>query len=377
MGLRRLCYVLVLSGCQHVFGIGPEPLPPDGDVDAAIDAPVPPTDATTCFGHDDAPFMRVCVEQVPAKDLVLSSAIATNIDLACDEILRPANAPEICVVLARSITVTGNVRVNGARPLMLVATTIVVAADGTLEAVGRAGGAVAAGAPYVGCGGTPGQSRAALAGAGGAGGSFAFAGGVGGAGGDAAVLGGQPGPVEQPRFLRGGCNGTQGGMLGQATPGGGAAPGRAGGALYLLAGERMQIDGTINASGAGGDGGTNNRGGGGGASGGMIILEAPTLELGAAAQVFALGGGGGGGGGDAAGTSGGTAQVAGTLPAGGAGGGNVVTGGMGGRVTRMSAGQVGAKGNLGGGGGGGGSVGVIRMYPVLQTMVTSVDPPPS
>jgi hypothetical protein len=76
-------------------------------------------------------------------------------------------------------------------------------------------------------------------------------------------------PASNATELRGGCAGYDGG-------GGGNRGGRGhgGGAVYLFAGESIQIDGAINASGGGGFGaGSGQDGGGGGGSGGLIAFD--------------------------------------------------------------------------------------------------------
>ncbi len=87
-----------------------------------------------------------------------------------------------------------------------------------------------------------------------------------------------------------------GGMTGQDACGG-SLGGGAGGALQISAGERIGIDGVVNAGGGGGEGGSPSdscNGGAGGGSGGAILLESIGVEVYGA--VAANGGGAGSGG---------------------------------------------------------------------------------
>jgi hypothetical protein len=72
-------------------------------------------------------------------------------------------------------------------------------------------------------------------------------------------------------------------------------PGPGGGSVYLIAQTRIAVNGTINASGAGGASHEGLDPGAGGGSGGFIGLDAP--EINGIGEIFANGGGGGGGGG--------------------------------------------------------------------------------
>ena len=128
---------------------------------------------------------------------------------------------------------------------------------------------------------------------GGAGGSFTGVGGAGGGQvsglGPAGIAGDDDSSVSR-RVSRWYRRGTRPGAFG---PGGGA--------VYLIA-NTLVVNGTINASGGGGAGaltgmdGMDGGGGGGGGAGGFIGLDAPTVTVNAAGQIFANGGGGGEGG---------------------------------------------------------------------------------
>src|SRR5438046_2495943 len=133
--------------------------------------------------------------------------------------------------------------------------------------------------------GTPAGTRA-----GGAGGSFTGKGGNGGI----APGGGNGGQSVNGNAtvttLRGGCSGQDGNGNGKGTGGHG------GGAVYLIAGNRIDITGPgINAAGEGGapgDGVMNvSSGAGGGGSGGMIGFDAQTMTC--SSLILANGGGGG------------------------------------------------------------------------------------
>jgi len=87
----------------------------------------------------------------------------------------------------------------------------------------------------------------------------------------------------------------QGGMSGQTTSCGGF-PGGGGGAIQITAAESIEVLGSINAGGGGGDGGHGSCCPGlGGGSGGAILLEAPSVNV---TGVLAANGGGGGSGAD-------------------------------------------------------------------------------
>ncbi len=114
----------------------------------------------------------------------------------------------------------------------------------------------------------------------------------GGAGGSYQTIGGNGDPVfgtEELVPLSGGMSGQD-----SCNRQGGAG----GGALQIVAGEKILVSGTINFGGAGGVGGSSMcvRGGGGagGGSGGGILLEAPEVSV---RGILAANGGGGGGGG--------------------------------------------------------------------------------
>lgn len=351
--MRWAVAVVLLVGCDKVF------LPEERDV---------------CFGQagpNNTGLFHYCPEIDPVAERSLLSQVSTDDD--CDAIVTDA-LEELCVVMARKITVGAGVRAVGDRPLVLFAASTIVV-GGTLSATSQLGGARAAGANAKVCSGNaPVAPPNAITdgGGGGPGGTFEQRGGTGGVGAGASAggmsLNGVPAGT-----IRGGCPGGQGGPGGQMAVAG--PPGAGGGAMYLVAGESITIAGTLEASGAGGGGsggmtGGGGPGGSGGGTGGMIALDAPSVFLTPDARLVANGGAGGGAGGSttaAVGTSGMTANAAGAFPfptVGGTGGGASSNGGNGGSGgDAMTAPTPGAPGLMGtGGGGGGGAVGVIRVY---------------
>jgi hypothetical protein len=152
--------------------------------------------------------------------------------------------------------------------------------------------------------------------------------------------------------------------------------GHGGGAVFLIAGTKIDIQGGINAAGEGGTPGIkNSAGGGGGGAGGMIGFDAPMIT--ANSLILANGGGGAEGSG--------TATVAGapgndptTILAAAGGVENTVQGGDGGNGSAGLAGGSGAAGTsgTGGGGGGGGGAGLIKA-PADATLGANVSPAPT
>jgi len=316
--------VCLADGLCHAEGGGCS-----DDTDAGTDAP-----AELCLGRTSG-LLRFC-GSVPIQGvLVLDGAIDT-LGTACTAYQPPGGGPELCVVFAEAIQVV-NLRATGARPLLLSATTT-IHVTGELDVSSKRNEARGAGGPYMGCGfpASPATDQGA------AGGSFQ---GRGGAGGGVAGAQGPIGATPQtPTFIRGGCNGGIGSNNNVAQPSAG------GGAVYLIAGGTITIDGRINASGAGGQAGIG--GGNGGGSGGLIGLDGAQVMIGG--QVFANGGGG------ASGyvlsmSEHGANPTAPDAPA--LGGTNPSDGGSGGRGGYLGdndgAPGVGVTGKHGGGGGGG------------------------
>jgi hypothetical protein len=319
---------------------------------AAIDANVadatPLVDAAPgCFGIG---VVVICPKAAVMDPLVLATPIDTG-GPAC--IAYTGSQPgELCVLAGTNVTVLGRVMASGPRPLVLLATDT-LAIEGVLDVASRAGGVRGPNSSASAC-----ARMVAQGDRGGPGGTF---GGRGGSGGAGETNGPQPSaPLAVVAQLRAGCDG------GAASS---ALGGAGGGAVYLVAGMRIRIAGTVNASGAGGAAGSANRGGGGGGSGGMIGLDAPSIELNG--SIFANGGGGGA---SDVGAGRGEESLSATIAgrggragdAGGADGGD-------GSARTVYEGRAGASGNDGGGGGGGGA-GVIRVFPP-QVLSGPVSPP--
>ncbi len=340
---------LLLGGCDRLFGLSR--LTYDDTVDAALDAP---TDAL-CLGT--GMLTEMCIT-LPAPILAIGSPIDTNSDTRC-RVHSQAKGPDLCVIEGDVILVGEPVQVTGDRPLVLLAaTTIEIAAP--LDASSKLGVRTGAGA-QASCAGGAGSNGPAGAG-GGAGGTFGFPGGTGGAGlsGTASpTSGGVPSPVLPLTGVYGGCAGGKGGEATNEDAEGG--PG--GGAIYVIAGEQIEVAmiASINASGAGGaGGGLGGGGGGGGGAGGFIALDAPKLVI--DGPVFARGGGGGGGGDlTAAGGRGADPAAAGGQTPGGSSPENGAPGGDGCGAPEGAQGGIAAAGKAGGGGGGG-SCGRIQFW---------------
>lgn len=155
-----------------------------------------------------------------------------------------------------------------------------------------------------------------------------------------------------------------------------AAGGGGGGALQITALGRLQITGTIDAGGAGGDTGSPDDddpgSGAGGGSGGVVLLESPSVMLGSAGIVAANGGGGGAGGAVFVGGPGDHARVS-TSPA--AGGTSGATGGPAGGTGGALA-TVAFSGDDGGhdAAGGGGAIGAIVIRSRLSTVMGTTSP---
>jgi hypothetical protein len=373
--MRLLAIVCVLAGCDKVF-LRELAAPADAD--------------TRCLGHASPDGLaRVC-PAVEREDYVVPDDVDTDDVATCTEI-EDAGATKICVIAASNISVRGSAVVHGNRPLLLAARhALVVEASATVDVASHGSGKLGPGASPTLCVAASGDSTTNAA-SGGAGGGF---GNAGGAGGDAdAIRGASASPIVSPTAVRAGCTGGRGGSAVNS----GGLGGAGGGALYLIAGERIEIDGAIDASGAGGSGGLKatmtggGGGGGGGGSGGLIGFDAPEVTIAAAAHVVANGGGGGGGGSNFTGTpsNGGAGRdpdvFGGTYPF-AATGGNAGTplgaaGGAG--ASGMAAPSTGASSGpspngTGGGGGGGGGAGHILIFSPAAAIADamSFSPPP-
>ncbi|HEX2687748.1 MAG TPA: hypothetical protein VHN14_14075 [Kofleriaceae bacterium] len=317
-------------------------------------------------------FAKVCLEHPPTMPLMVAGA-PLEIDTASSSLCDQQNDQKqnVCVVAAAGLTIPSgqSIHAYGTKPLVLVSTTTLlvagtvdVSSSRALPSLGRGAGANPPDCVTM----TPADGMG-----GGAGGSF------GGKGGNGEMVGGTTGGVASPALtspppmLRGGCAGSDGASAG-------GLGGNGGGAVALIADTAIQIDGTVNASGAGGHGSPATRsGGGGGGSGGMIVFEAPTIT--GTGTVFANGGGGAQGG-----TGGSTPAIGAdghesTGPAmAGAGGTSSTEGGNGGtgsaspKINGLNT-AGGAQGQ-GGGGAGGGGAGFVRAhgFPATVTVFPTV-----
>jgi hypothetical protein len=344
----------------------------DAQIDAAIDAP---PDAQACFGT--APF-TICLRNAPTSPVLFAGL--TSIDTATSPLCAAtvSGGDGYCVIAGTSITINAGIDVQavGSKPLVLLASDSITTGLLSTIDVGshRPTQIVGAGAdPTSSCdAGTAPTTNNGTSG-GGAGGSFTGPGGKGGTGSSANPgAGGTPGAIVTAPVttLRGGCPG-------QAGAGANASGGHGGGAVMLIAGSSITVNGNVNASGESGGGGLAGfTGGGGGGAGGMIVFDAPFIT--ATSLVIANGGGGGEGGNQFQ-----TGQ-AGTDPSdiGQAnGGGNIPNGGNGGRgaggTASAEAAADGTGGNNGGGGGGGGGGTGLIKAPANAVLGTQVSPPPT
>lgn len=362
--------VIVFGGCLvglHAACGFPRPADVPGD-DGGVDS-AGTIDAQTCFGK----FLRICFASAPSVPLTIAapSMIDTDSPLCASVV---SGGENYCVIAATSITVNATVRATGTKPLVLIATESIMTTalidvssyrDGTANFVGPA--AIGAGADPRSC------SAGTLppAGGGHAGGSFAGLGGAGGLASDGSSGGSPAATVASVSELRGGCPSP----IGTTTNVGGYG----GGAVFLIAGQLIELQGGINASGASGRGaGPGNKGGFGGGSGGMIGLEAPTIMC----NSLLLASGGGGGGGSSGITPGGDGHDPATIDAalGGTGPNNAAGGDGSSSSSRTAPGAPGHQGDSGGqgagGGAGGGGAGLIKA-PLTAELGTMVSPPPT
>ncbi|HEX4422591.1 MAG TPA: hypothetical protein VH165_31970 [Kofleriaceae bacterium] len=344
------------GGPDSGIGVG------NGDIDSGT-----PVDPPVCYG-DGSLVGKICFAAAPNQPLPIDTV--TTIDTGSSPMCATpiSGGTGYCVVLATNIVMTSTLRGTGAKPLVLIASdSITSTGNALIDVSSKRSGATELGAGYDPASCKTSAGVAPTNSGGGAGGSFTGLGGVGGDNtGQNKGAGGTPGdPATTPiTELRGGCPGQSG--QGSANTGG-----HGGGAVFLIAGTKIGLDGEINAGGEGGLGGTlGNGGGGGGGAGGMIGFFAPTIM--ATNAIIANGGGGGEGGGIAKGDDG--DDVTGTDPSSGGSGVNG-TGGDGGAGAAGSAAGPGAAGKSGSstGGGGGGGAGLIKA-PMGANLGTSVSP---
>lgn len=340
------------------------------DIDSMIDGAPP----NTCYGPTGT--FRVCLGEAPTGMVTLPAMIDTDLKALPCLLAQPSgwmpSQPESCFIVGNSISVpmTGT-RVLGRRPLVLVAqtqiTVVAVLDVASHQIENRAPGAAQ----------TPGQcmdfqqdaadGEAGAGGGGGAGGTFMSQGGRGGQGGGGAQEG-RPAQADgsNPTRLRGGCPGQVGGNHGPAD----TTTGRGGGAIYLVAGGSIAINGAINASGAGATADAARTGGSGGGTGGMIVLYAPSITLDGTSGALVANGGGGASGGSSGGRGADGHDPDVLTPSTAAAGGG--TGGMGYPALGSALNGPAGSGN-GGGDGGGGGAGFIRANVTLSS--ARISPP--
>jgi hypothetical protein len=402
-----VCAVLLCTLASAGCGLSSERFigPDAGGTDAVA--------AQTCFGSG---FMQLCLQTPPTGQWPVATPppptpIQIDTSPKSSDCAPLMTGGDYCVVAGTTITIDTIVRATGSRPLVLLASdSITVNGSGIVDvgshrsgsSAGPGAGEATDGVCHVGMppadpaiGGIS-ESSAVRVGGGGAGGSFILQGGMGGHGAGipetmlyTSTGGGPWGSVtaESLTSLRGGCPGQQGASQEAkgVAPSGGAG-GDGGGAVFLIAGNTITINGSILAGGEGGAGATNigqASGGGGGGTGGTIGFDAMVIMAGSS-SVIATGGGGGQGG-----DSGRTATAAAgedgsftTAAAGGAGGSGANGGSGGAGSIGPGPGLDGAIGALhtggGGGGGGGGGPGVILVLrPSSPTAFHDVAPQPT
>ena len=376
--MRAWSLALALGGC----GFSSSALPGDADIDTRpIDAAVDTPDMMVtelCLGT----VHRICVAAPTSSLSLMTQPIGTSSSTLCVP-YTATPAVDACVIAGQTISLpTGNiVTVTGSKRLILIAADSLSIA-GTLDGSSRRGLPSGPAADTGPCPSTATPPTTNMQGGGGWGGTFGTAGGNGG-GTPNGGTGGTAAASQPITALGGGCPGGNGAPNGAGTGSGGG--GHGGGAVMLLAGQSIQIDGVVNASGAGGTGGKSAGGGGGGGAGGMIVLEAPAVKV--PGLCFANGGGAGEGG--AASNRDGAIGRESTGPdkAGGGGKGGSIGGDGGDGAFAANGPGTGAIGgarvnppDTGGGGGGGGGAGIIKVVSGNQehTAETNhVAPPPS
>ena len=359
----------------------------DAAADNAVDAMMPAQAgrAAGCV----AGFFDLCTQPSPTTDLVISDArtLNTDIDARCRTYAQ-AGGSAVCLIYVSAVTIamTGSLTVTGSRPLAIASTSTLTIA-GAIDVsrhVSQVGPAVDNAASAFAMVPEPDPGG----GGGAAGATFTLLGGDGGVGDsdnslgqDDTALPGTHGPSTPiTTVLRGGCRGQDGGAE-EAGGGAGGTGGHSGGALYLYAAQRLEIPGSVLATGARGEGGESQAGGGGGGSGGLVVIESQLITI--TGQLSANGGGGGQCGGRV-----GANDVTGQPGSDGAFGLTPAPGGFGANSNnvRFSRGGAGGAGSTAaaagtssivGGGGGGGAAGTVRLLGTTVTSDSTISPLPS
>ncbi len=373
--MRWVVVVFALSGCSSILGIEDFRLGDAGTPNDSIDS----STGEFCLGPTG---FKVCLAAAPTNaPITISSSLTLDTSPGVSPLCAPtqpaswkaAGQPDACFLISTDVTFSAPVvQAVGTRPLVVFASNAITVGT-QLDVATHIGSMMrGAGSPAPGCVAPQAAGNATSGGGGGGGGSFMGKGGDGGNGGSSNNRGAAaPSDSSAPVVLRGGCPGGVGGT--GAQPGG--APGAGGGAVYLVAGGRITINGFINASGSGAPGGGQAGGGGGGGSGGMIVLHAPMIG-GNGGTLLANGGAAGGGGANQPGQSGTDPQP--SMPtsgaiggAGGGGAGGVGGNGSAGANNLGSTGAAGSPTTAAGGGGGGGGGGYIRANMPIQQITAS------
>jgi hypothetical protein len=374
--MRAVLVFLACTGCSSILGIEDFKLGDAGGGGGEM------AETGYCLGFTG---FRVCLDEEPTapqsftSDLLLSTSNSPKCATKQPASWKSQNQPDACFIIGTTVTISsGAFQAQGERPLVIFASDSIKISS-QIDAAShntsptntiRGPGSKEMPPTQLMCMGmSPGTGVAT---GGGSGGSFGTRGGDGGmssagaAGGTASV----PTTVP-PMFLRPGCDGSRGPTSDGGAQGGSAGPG--GGVVYLVANNKITIDGFINVSGGAGGGGMTTTGGGGGGSGGMILLHAKMID--GMGVLIANGGGGGGGGGQSNGVFGRepSPQTPTQSAPGGSGGPPGGSGGNG--FAGPSQAQRGVGGSAGGpasgGGGGGGGGGYIRANVMPTGLTTS------
>ncbi len=373
--MRVVLGLVLLGACG--FSV---PSPAAAPIDASERGDAPDamigTTGDVCYGT----LVHVCFPAAPTGTVTPASPLDTGTDAACTLIYAQADGVEVCVVAADSILVTGELTATGPRPLVLVAATSILV-GGTIDVSStRMPSRRGAGSQGAACTSAGAGKNDRGGGGGGGGGTFTSRGGNGGTGDTnengppaGTATGGGSGPNQPiPSTLRGGCRGAVGGEGGDSdgvNPGG--PGGLGGGAIALVSGGTITVQGAVYASGAGGGtmlgqfnscapgNGGFEQGGGGGGAGGMVVLDGAALAV--PGKIAANGGGGGGGGACHGGSSGsdGTTNLWNVQASGGIG--DTANGGANGGAGSARGGAISLDGgnDISGGGGGGGGLGYV------------------
>jgi hypothetical protein len=378
--MRAVLVFLACTGCSSILGIEDFKL---GDAGGGGEM----GEVGYCLGF---PKFRVCLDEEPTSPLAIDEDLLldTSASNLCAN-KQPTSwsmqgQPKACFLVGSSVTISAKVQARGALPLVIFASESITITSSLDAASHNASPTNMIHGPgstnmmqqqELMCIGTaPGTGTAT---AGGRGGTFRTRGGDGGKSSAGSVGGQPPDPsVDPPMVLRPGCDGGSGPTSTTNMTGG--SGGYGGGAVYLVAKNKITINGVVNVSGAAGGGGRATAGGGGGGSGVMIHRHAMTNTA-KGGLLMGTGGGGGGGGGQSTGSYGlePSLQTPTQVAPGGVGG---TPGGNGGdgfastppTVSQAERGDSAAVGGpASGGGGGGGGSGYIHANVTLSGITTS------